>query len=188
MIQQKILAMLTAALALLAAQAAATPASTAPMPVGDAMRERIAERDAELFWAAFEGCKPAALRDILLPDFRMLHDQVGLAVADRASFIASLDEQCAARAPGGKNAGYRNRRLAVPGTRTVRRMGDWGALEEGAHAFYEWRGDRAGWEMVGGARYMHAWQWMGEEGRFRLSQSYSYDHGEARPYPPGGDR
>ena len=177
--------MLTAAFALLALQAAAAPP---PMPQGDELRARIASADAALFWAAFEGCDPAALEDLLLPDFRMLHDQSGLAVADRSGFIASLKTQCAERGPGGKNPGYKNRRLAVPGTRVVRRMGDWGALEEGAHAFYEWRGDSRGWEMVGGARYMHAWQWLPGEGRFRLSQSYSYDHGAASPYPPAGAR
>lgn len=183
--------MLTSALALLAAQVAAAPAAPAmptPMPDGAEMRAQIVARDAALFWAGFEGCDPAALEDVLLPDFRMLHDKAGLAVADRASFVASVKEQCAARAPGGKNAGYKNRRLAVPGTRIIRRMGEWGALEEGAHAFYEWRGKQAGWVMVGGARYMHAWQWMPGEGRFRLSQSYSYDHGAADPYPPAGAR
>ena len=180
--------MLTAALALLAAPVSAAPAAPAPMPTGAEMEERIVARDAALFWAGFEGCDPAALEHLLLPGFRMLHDKAGLAVADRASFIASLEEQCAARAPGGRNRGYKNRRLAVPGTRVIRAMGDWGALEEGAHVFFEWRGETAGWVMVGGARYMHAWQWMGDEGRFRLSQSYSYDHGEAQPYPPGEPR
>lgn len=183
--------MLTLTLALLGAQVAAAPAvpaTPAPMPADAEMRERIVAADAALFWAGFEGCNAAALENILLPDFRMLHDQGGLAIADRASFVASLTEQCAARAPGGKNPGYRNRRLAVPGTRVIRRMGDWGALEEGAHAFYEWRGDKSGWVMVGGARYMHAWQWMAGEGRFRLSQSYSYDHGAAEPHPPAGAR
>lgn len=184
--------MLMPALALLAAAfATAAPGDQAPprpMPQGAELSAQIAARDAALFWAGFEGCDPAALEDILLPDFRMLHDKGGLASASRAAFVAGLKEQCAARAPGGKNAGYRNRRLAVPGTRLVRAMGNWGALEEGAHVFYEWRGAQAGWVMVGGARYMHAWQWMAGEGRFRLAQSYSYDHGAAEPYPPAGVR
>lgn len=168
----------------LAAQAAAVPAEPAPMPGEEETRRRIAERDAALFWAAFEGCDPPALEAILLPDFRMLHDLEGLAAASREDFVASFERQCAARAPGGENEGYRNRRLAVPGTRIVRPLGDWGALEEGAHAFYEWRGEERGWVMTGGARYMHSWQWMPEEGVFRLSESLSYDHGAAAPYPP----
>ena len=161
-------------------------AAAQPMPAPAEAEARIVEADARLFWAAFEGCEPAVLGELLLPGFRMVHDKVGLAVEDRAAFVASLTEQCAARAPGGDNAGYRNRRLAVPGTRVLRRMGEWGVLEEGAHTFHEWGGAERGWEQVGGARYMHLWQWLPEEGRFRLAQSYSYDHGAAAPYPPEG--
>lgn len=159
-------------------------AAAQPMPAAAEAEARIVAADARLFWAAFEACEPAVLDELLLPEFRMIHDKAGLAVENRAAFVASLSGQCAARAPGGDNAGYRNRRLAVPGTRVLRRMGEWGMLEEGAHTFHEWRGEGRGWEQVGGARYMHLWRWMPEEGAFRLAQSYSYDHGAAEPYPP----
>lgn len=164
--------------------AASPPPSPTPMPTGDALAAQVADRDAALFWAMFEGCNPAALPDLLAPDYRMLHDKDGLAIASRDAFVAAITRQCASRAPGGDNAGYRNRRLAIPGTRTVRAMGDWGALEDGAHAFFEWNAADARWDMVGGARYTHLWQWIPAEGRFRLSQSYSFDHGAAAPYPP----
>lgn len=170
-------------LALAAALAVPAPAPS-PMPAGDALTAAIAQQDARLFWSMFEGCEPQALNDLLLPEFRMVHDKDGLAIASRDAFIAALTRQCAVRAPGGDNAGYKNRRLLTPGTRTVRAMGGWGALEDGAHAFFEWNATDARWDMVGGARYTHLWQWIPAEARFRLSQSYSFDHGAAAPYPP----
>lgn len=167
-----------------AALGTATPAAPAPMPTGDALAAQIADRDARLFWAVFEGCDAKALPDLLTPDFRMIHDKGGLAEASRDAMVADVAKTCARRQPGGDMAGYRNRRLLVPGSRTVRAMGDWGALEEAAHVFFEWNAKESRWDMVGGARYMHLWQWVPAERRFRLSQSYSYDHDGAAPYPP----
>ena len=165
------------------ALAAVAAQQGAPMPDYKQARRAIAEADAQLFWAGFEGCDPAAMEPLLLPEFSMVHDQGGLVADSRAAFIANLAEQCAARAPGGKNAGYANRRLPVPGTRIVRPLGQWGMLEEGAHTFFE-RDDEGAWQLTGGARYMHVWQWMPDEERFRLKSSISYDHGAAAPYPP----
>ncbi|WP_447760958.1 DUF4440 domain-containing protein [Sphingopyxis panaciterrae] len=168
-----------------ATSAPATPAP-APMPTGEALTRQIAENDARLFWAAFEGCDPAALPDLLAPEFRMIHDRGGLSAKDAADMVAGLERQCARRRPGGEQAGYRNRRQIVPGSRIIRAMGDWGALEEASHIFFEWNPAAKRWDMVGGAKYMHLWQWIPAEHRFRLSQSYSYDHAGAEPYPPPG--
>lgn len=168
------------ALTLAAALATTAPAAAA-MPQGEALTRQIAENDTRLFRAVFEGCDPRALPDLLTPGYRMIHDKDGLAIADRAAFVASMERQCAARAPGGDNAGYRNRRQLVPGSRTIRPMGDWGALEEASHIFFEWNAKESRWDMVGGARYMHVWQWIPAEARFRLSESLSYDHGAAAP-------
>ena len=173
-----------ATLLLAAALGTATPAASAAMPKGEALARQIADNDARLFWAVFEGCDARALSDLLLPEYRMLHDKEGLAIADRAAFIAGTEKRCAARRPGGDDAGYQNRRQLVPGSRTIRPLGDWGALEEASHIFFEWNARDGRWDMVGGARYMHVWQWMPAEARFRLSESLSYDHGAAAPYPP----
>ena len=167
----------------LAAALAVSAAPPAPMPTGDALAAQIAASDARLFHAVFEGCDPTILPDILSPTYRMVHDKDGLAIADRAAFVAGLEKQCAARAPGGTNAGYRNRRALVPGSRTIRAMGDWGALEEASHIFFEWNAKDARWDLVGGAHYIHVWQWMPAEGRFRLTERLSYDHGAAAPAP-----
>lgn len=181
------------ALSLQAAPVGATP--PAPLPDDTEIRARIEKLDAALFYAVFEGCTPAVLPDMIVPEYRMIHDKGGLVADSRADFVARIEQGCLDRAPGGKNAGYRNRRLAVPGTRTIRRMGEWGAVENGDHVFFEQTERPAGtngpddpggpdWVLVGGASYTHLWQWMPEDGRFRLSESISYDHGAALPYPP----
>lgn len=178
--------------AALAASLAATPlvaaAQSQPMPDTAEMVERIERADARLFWGFFEGCDPDSVAELIHDDFRMVHDLVGLPAASGAQMVGQAREMCAARGEGGPNEGYRNRRLLVPGSREIRRMGDWGALESGMHTFHEWRedpnSDAAEWVMTGGARYMHVWQWMPEEGRFRLLESLSYDHGAVMPYPP----
>ncbi|MBB3764525.1 DUF4440 domain-containing protein [Sphingomicrobium lutaoense] len=163
------------------ALALAAAAVKCDMPPQPEVVQRIEDRDAELFHFAFEGCNAAALEELVHPDFRMLHDLEGLVLPTGAAFLKSVADQCARRAPGGESAGYRNRRLLTPGTRVVRRLGDWGALEEGTHSFFEWEDGE--WVQRGGARYMHVWKWMRTENRFRLFESISYDHGAAIPYP-----
>ena len=173
-----------ATLFLAAALGTTPPVAATPMPTGEALTAQIGAHDARLFWAVFEGCDAGALPDLLAPEFRMIHDKGGLAEPSRDAMVADVAKSCANRQPGGTQAGYKNRRLLVPGSHRVRAMGDWGALEEGAHVFFEWNARETRWDMVGGAHYMHLWQWMPAEARFRLSQSYSYDHAGAAPYPP----
>ena len=156
-------------------------AEPAPMPKGAELHTQIAELDARLFWAAFEGCDVEAFAPLISPDFRMVHDLGGLAVPNRDEFIAGMAEQCASRAPGGANEGYANRRLATPGSRRVQALGDWGALEEGHHNFFERQADGS-WKLTGGARYIHVWQWVDDH--FVLTESISVDHGPALTYPP----
>ena len=181
--------MIHAIAALLLAQVSVTVPAQAEhaIPSFDDTVARIAQNDARLFWGFFEGCKPDAVADLVHPDFRMLHDIAGLALASGEQMIEQSRERCASRAPGGANAGYKNRRLLVPGSRRVQMLGDWGALEEGSHTFHEWRGPDAGWVQTGGGRYIHSWQWMPVEGRYRLLESLSIDHGPAPEYPPQAD-
>ena len=79
---------------------------------------------------------------------------------------------------------YKNRRLLVPGSDSVTPLGNWGVLQRGHHAFYEWRGEEAGWVMTGGARFLNLWQWMPEEGVFRMQETLSVDHAPAGKYRP----
>lgn len=183
-------------LALLFVQTAPDVPPPAPIPPIEEATKQVIANDAALFWAAFEGCTPDRLEGLLTEDFRMLHDLGGLAVPSRDAFIDGMRSQCAAREEGGSQEGYKNRRLVVPGSRTVTPLGDWGVLERGMHTFHEQRMRPAGaygaddpggptWVQVGGARYIHVWRWVADEGRFRLDESISVDHGAAEPYPPG---
>jgi len=153
----------------------------AAMPTGEALEETIADLDARLFWAAFEGCDAEALAPLLGEGYRMVHDEAGLAVPGREQFIQGIADGCAARLPGGANEGYKNRRLLTPGSRRVQALGDWGALEEGHHSFYELQSDGS-WRLTGGGRYIHLWRWSSDH--FVLDESISIDHGAARSYPP----
>lgn len=166
--------MLSTLLLIAAAQSAEPPA----MPEGDALEAAIADVDSRLFWAAFEGCDHEALGELLDEDFRMVHDIAGIAVPNRLAFVEGIEMQCADRPING----YANRRLLTPGSRRVQALGDWGALEEGHHQFYEQVDGK--WSMTGGARYIHVWQWT-DDG-FKLDHSISVDHGVAPTYPPEG--
>lgn len=181
--------MLARLAAMLLVQASAhAVVENATMPTGDEMERQIAANDARLFWGFFEGCDPDLVADLIHPQYRMLHDLAGMPLSSGAQMIEQARERCADRAPGGKHAGYKNRRLLVPGSRRIQPLGDWGVLEEGYHTFHEWRASlndgKGGWEMTGGGRYIHSWQWMPEEGRFRLLESLSVDHAPSTPYPP----
>ncbi len=182
---------------LFALQVAASPQPVEPVPIPSLPEaaERIAKRDAALFYAAFEGCDPASLEGMLTEDFRMLHDLGGLAVSDRDEFIMSMHYQCAARAPGGGNEGYSNRRLLVPGSDSVTPLGEWGVLHRGYHTFLERRERPAGtyseddpggptWVQTGGAYFINVWQWDAQDGVFRMQETISVDHGSAPAYPP----
>ena len=186
--------MLTAFALTLSLASAEAPAA-APMPDLAEAKERIAKRDAELFWYAFEGCDAAEVRARIAPDFRMVHDQGGLVAGDADAFSAVIADGCTARAPGGRNEGYRNRRHLVPGTDTITKLGDWGMLHRGEHTSHELRQRPAGtygendpggltWVMTGGAHFINVWQWDAAQGAFVMQQTISVDHGGARPYPP----
>lgn len=178
-----------AGLALAAASPlAAQDTAAAPMPSMEEAVPLIEALDARMFWAAFEGCEPETVGAILDEDYRMLHDVGGLTIEGRDQFVAGLGQMCAARAQGGANEGYRNRRLLVPGSRTITPLGTWGVLERAWHTFHEWRGEEHGWVQTGGAQYWHVWRWVPEEGQFRLAESLSVDHAPAPAYPPASER
>ena len=123
---------------MMALMAVPAAAEDAPIPSLDEARKQIEARDAALFEAAFEVCDPARLVDLLTEDFRMLHDLAGLVVPDRAAFVGRMEQQCAARGPGGDQAGYKNRRQLVPGSRTITPLGEWGMLEGNAALDYDY--------------------------------------------------
>ena len=170
----------------LALAQAPAASGAAPVPPLEEAKERIAALDSTMFWYAFEGCDADEVRTRITDDLRMVHDLGGIVADSGDAFAAIIRSNCADREPGGKNAGYKNRRLLVPGSDSVTPLGQWGVLHRGLHTFHEWRGEEAGWVQVGGARFLNLWQWMPDEGTFRLQETISIDHAPAAPYPPEG--
>ena len=186
--------MLTA-IALLLAQSPAAATPVVPMPELAEAKEQIKRQDAQMFWYAFEGCDAEEVRTRISDDFRMVHDLGGLVAEGGDVFTAIIADGCAARAEGGRNEGYKNRRHLVPGTDRITMLGDWGMLHRGQHTFHELRQRPAGtygqddpggatWVMTGGAAFINVWQWDGERGTFVMQETISIDHGGAQPYPP----
>jgi len=186
------------ALILANAQAAEPPAiDAAPIPPLEEARERVAKIDTAMFYYAFEGCDAAKVRGFITDDFRMVHDQGGIVADSGDAFTAIIGESCKDRAPGGKNAGYSNRRLLVPGSDRVTPLGQWGVLHRGWHTFHELRQRPAGtydaedpggptWVHVGGAYFINVYEWDAASGAFRMQETISVDHGGARDPKPGG--
>ena len=184
-------------LALLLAQStpAAEAAAPPPIPPLAEAKEQVAAIDTAMFYYAFEGCDASKVRSHITEDFRMVHDQGGIIADNAEAFTALIGEDCDARAPGGKNEGYSSRRLLVPGSDSVTPLGQWGVLHRGMHTFQELRARPAGvfgkddpggpsWVTVGGARFLNIYQWMPEEGVFRMQETISIDHGSAKDPVP----
>jgi len=148
----------------------ALAAATVAVPEGQALHDAIARRDAEFFELFFVGCDPKRVAGMLTSDFEMYHDEEGL-VADGASgFVADYATRCQARQ---KPDAWRSRRGLVPGTMTVHRLNNYGAIEQGDHLFYERKGDGPE-KKVGKARFTQVWKL--EDGQWKLARVLSYDH------------
>lgn len=110
----------------------------------------IAERDAQLFHEAFEGCDTERLRTFFDDSYRMLHDKAGTVAGTADEFVGQIRDGCESKDP----SVYANRREFVEGSRKVQLLGNWGALEEGLHTFHESNNGSA-FKPVGRARYIH---------------------------------
>ena len=167
------------------ALAAAQPApATAALPEGPALTEAIRARDAELFQLFFLGCDPPRLRTMLAPDFEMYHDRDGVVATNAEAFVALYDRACHARQ--GPDA-WRSRRELVGSSLNVHPVPGYGAIEDGEHLFYEWRGspqgpaEQAG-RLVGRARFTQLWK-LTPDG-WRVARLFSYAHAAAGEEAP----
>jgi hypothetical protein len=155
-----------------------TPA-TVTLPDGPALTEAIRARDAELFQLMFLGCDPARLRTMLTPDFEFYHDRDGVVATGADAFVADYDRSCHDKQ---RPDAWRSRRELVAASLNVHPVPGFGAIEDGEHLFYEWRGDpqgpaeRAG-HLVGRARFTQLWK-LTPDG-WRLARVFSYAHAAA---------
>lgn len=168
--------LLNLALALAAAQPA--PAAVA-LPEGPALTEAIRARDAELFQLFFLGCDPARLRAMLTPDFEMYHDRDGVVATNAETFVTIYDRQCHEKQ---RPDAWHSRRELVPSSLNVHPVPGFGAIEDGEHLFYEWRGNPEGpaaqaGRLVGRARFTQLWK-LTPDG-WRVARLFSYAHAPA---------
>ena len=154
-------------LALLAALALSPP--VVEVPAQPALTQAIAARDTVLFDVMFAGCDPAALTNMVTDDMEFYHDKGGLMAHD--AFIADYAKSCVAKkAPDA----WRSRRELVAGTMKVYAIPGFGAVEEGAHVFYERKGDGPE-RLAGKARFSILWK-LGADGQWRMARTFSIDH------------
>lgn len=155
---------LSAACALLALAACATPAApaSAPRVVDPALTALIAEKDAAMF-AAFNTCDGETFGAYLEDDLEFYHDNAGLSVGRAATVEAVNTNVC-----------NNFTRQLVPGTLEVWPIPGYGAVETGLHTFTNVGADAP----HGIARFLHVWHQDGDS--WRISRIVSYDHG---PYP-----
>ena len=151
------------------AAAEASAAAAVAIPTGQALHDAIAARSEEYFSLFFEGCDPARLRTMLMPDIEMYHDRGGVRARSAEPFVARYAERCRARA----GAERRLRRVLVPGSLHVDPVPGYGAIEEGRHDFYRVEAGRPD-RRVETARYLHLWA-LAPDG-WRLSRVFSYAH------------
>jgi len=144
--------------------------AAAPIPDVETAEAMIAERDAALFYEAFQGCDTDRLRTFFDAPYRMLHDKAGMVAETADQFVGQIKNDCQSKDPNV----YANRREFVDGSRKVQLLGTWGALEEGHHIFFE-SNQGSEFQPVGRARYLHVWRWDGEA--FVLHETLSVDHG-----------
>jgi hypothetical protein len=158
--------MLSLAVMLAAAQAAAAPA----LPQGAALTEALRARDAALFALVFTACDPERLRAMVTPDFEMYHDRDGVVATNADAFVNDYARSCTERrAPDA----WRSRRELVASTLNVHPVPTSGAIEDGEHVFYERRGDGPE-RLVGRARFTQLWR-LTPDG-WRLARVFSYAH------------
>ncbi|HYD14593.1 MAG TPA: nuclear transport factor 2 family protein [Allosphingosinicella sp.] len=169
------------------ALAAQPAAATVTLPEGQSLTEAIRSRDAEFFQLVFLGCDPARLRTMITPDFEMYHDRGGVVATNADAFIRVHENSCRERAPADA---WRSRRELVPASLRVDPVPGYGAIEDGEHLFYEWRGaaegppERAG-RLVGRARFTQLWR-LTPDG-WRLARVFSYGHAPAGENAPAGN-
>lgn len=126
-----------------------------------ALFDALAQRDHELFDAAFVRCDAPRFRALFTEDAEFYHDRTGLASGEAARTMRSCP----------RDQGVT--RTLVPGSLEVYPLQGWGAIQMGRHRF-----SRAGELGSEEAQFVHVWKQ--EQETWRLARVLSFDH---RPAP-----
>ncbi|POY38413.1 nuclear transport factor 2 family protein [Solitalea longa] len=122
--------------------------------------------DSSLFATAYT-CQPEITEKFFTDDMEFYHDKGGITIS-KAAFIANLKKNFC-----DPNREVGLKRVLVPGTMKVYPMGNYGAVQNGEHYFYEVYKDGTE-KRVGIAKFTHLW--MFKDGVWRISRVISYDH------------
>jgi len=128
------------------------------------LHDAIAQSDTALF-ESFNTCDLETFAAFFVENPEFYHDRTGLETS-KASIVDSIRNNICGKV----------RRELVAGSLEVHPLPNFGALEIGAHRFYELaRGKDAG--PVGIAKFVHVWQKTSEG--WKVSRVISYDHAPA---------
>jgi hypothetical protein len=127
----------------------------------DELFKTIASLDAALFASAsYDRCDIDTFKSFFRDDVEFYHDQGGLTVGSQ-----HVAEQVR------KNICGVSRRELVAGTHEVYPMHGYGAVQTGAHRFYQ---PKQGPGPTGVAKFIHLWEH--KDGKWRIARVISYDH------------
>lgn len=155
-----------------AADAAPVPLSATPSGLAAlddaALFATLAELDSTLFRAAFDSCDIAQIRSLVADDLEFYDDRTGLTYSNGKDFVDQIS--CLNWTKG--NDPKIKRRL-VPGSLTVERLGDWGAMQRGRHQFYRVLPDGRD-RLEGDADFIHLWHY--DPAGWKIARVISYGH------------
>jgi ketosteroid isomerase-like protein len=153
-----VLPVLLVAIAINAAQSAASPANSDPL------FKTVSQLDTELF-GAVNRCDIKTVDRFFSDDAEFYHDRNGLMVG-RQNIVDSIKNNLCGKV----------QRELVPGTLEVYPLNGYGAVEIGIHRFYHpWAQDHG---VVGEAKFIHVWQH--KDGQWKITRVISYDHALAK--------
>lgn len=138
----------------------------------------ILAKDSLLFDVGFNTCALSQFETLLSESFEFYHDVDG--ISGKAKFLKDLRSGLC-----GNPSGYQARRELLPESTEVyalrRKSGQaevYGAIQTGVHRFFEKQSGKP--EQFGSsARFTHLW--LLEQGEWKLSRSFSYEHIRKQP-------
>ena len=154
--------LLLALLVLSAGRAEARQRYGAPAP--EQLQHTLSSLDGALF-DSFNRCDLEKFAAFFAEDVEFYHDKGGVTLSRRSLVESVRDNVCG-----------KVRREVVAGSVEVHPIPGYGAVQMGAHRFYE-SGAGPGAGPVGAARFIHLWQH--KDGAWRITRVISYDHGSA---------
>lgn len=136
----------------------------ARQPPAEELARTLAAQDAALF-DSFNRCEFEKFAAFFVEDVEFYHDKGGVTLSRKAVVESVRNNICG-----------KVRREAVADSFEAYPIPGFGAVQTGAHRFYE-LGAKPGSGPAGEARFVHLWQY--KDGAWKITRVISYDHGPA---------